>query len=83
MKWKIHAIVGDKEPVYINGYNLWEYENDWKNLSGTYPTEAVTDPLYNKRYMAYKYYLKIGSTEIIFSTEEFTNGIYGFFVPDN
>ena len=49
MKWKIHATVGAKEPVYVNGYNLWKYEDEWENLSGMYPTEVVVDPLYNKR----------------------------------
>jgi hypothetical protein len=59
------------------GVNVFDYK--WKD---TGKEAEVLDPLYNQAYVFDVYTIDLGNQEIVFAAGEFSNTVYGFFIPD-
>jgi hypothetical protein len=76
--WNYIGVSLGKKPVKINGHNVWEY--DWEDTSENHIT--VKDPRYgqNHKMNVYKIFIDSGE-EIKFAAGEFSNCVWGFYVP--
>jgi hypothetical protein len=74
--WKHVKTIVDGEPFLIDGINIWEYE--WK---GTGHQISVLDPLYGQPYTVPIYELLIDEQTITFATTEFSNCVWGIYLP--
>lgn len=75
--WKFAAIAMDGQRVSLLGQNLWSAK--W--LASSEPPITVAHPSYpNERHKMWVYYLD-SPRSIRFAAGEFSNGVWGFFLP--
>jgi hypothetical protein len=60
----------------VPGHNVWDH-----NFASTGEKVAVKDPLYGAEYQFTVYEIEIDGRTIRFAAGEFSNGIYGFYLP--
>ncbi len=75
-KWRFLQSVADGEEFHINGLNLWEHE--WKPL---YNSIHVKDPLYGEDHTMYVYEITDGTVTVLFAAGEFSNTVWGIYLP--
>lgn len=75
--WRYLRHVGEGEPVSIGGENVWD--RDW---IPTGELASVIDPQHGatRRFEVWKIQ-QVGRPDIVFAAGEFSNGIWGFYVP--
>ena len=74
--WR-HAITGGDTKAALFGVNIWDYY-PWEE---TGKTAKVRDPLYRQKYAFPVYRALVNGQEREFAAGEFSNGIWGFFLP--
>lgn len=74
-KWK-HKITGADGNVKLFGVNIFDYQ--WIR---TEEEARVLDPLYRQEYILPVYKVLIGKREYKFAAGEFSNCVWGFYVP--
>jgi hypothetical protein len=74
--WKFYGASADGEPFLINGQNMWQHT--WHP---TNETAQVNDPLWNGDFSFPIYQIKTENQIITFATGEFSNTIWGIFIP--
>jgi len=73
--WKFIKVIASGEPFFINGIGIWEH--NWKD---TDQTILILDPIYQRPYTMPIYEVVEGRM-IMFATTEFSNGMWGIYVP--
>jgi hypothetical protein len=96
-KWKFATTATEAQRVEIvSGHNIWDYEwqpvkrdspaprtgNDFKDMLARYETAQVIDPQYGKTHEFQIYEITVDGRVIRFAAGEFSNGIFGFYLPD-
>ena len=76
MKWA-HLKTGADGDCELFGVNIFEYE--WKN---TGKKINVKDPIYNQSFKFTVWKVEINDVEHIFSAGEFSNCVWGFYLPE-
>jgi hypothetical protein len=75
--WRFVSIGVEGQPTEISGVNLWEVE--WVATGGRI---TVAHPRYpSQRHLMWKYEVRGSDPPIRFAAGEFSNGVWGFFVP--
>lgn len=76
-RWTYVAHVGEGEPLRLEGENVWDH--NWK-LTGE--TALVVDPQHGAP-REFEVWRIVGARgmDIVFAAGEFSNGIWGFYVP--
>jgi hypothetical protein len=80
MRWREAAIGFQIEPIIVNGLNVWEH--DWRNVNAD--RAKLPHPSYPKQIHDYQVW-EMGPLDkpICFAACELSNGVWGFYVPDN
>ena len=78
-EWKIvGTLVCEGEPLALGGLDPWRYQ--WRQLDQL--TIAVPHPSYpQQRHQVRVYEIADGHTVVKFAAAEFSNGVWGFFLP--
>jgi hypothetical protein len=76
--WTFVGAVGSSEPFAIEGLDVWQHQ--WHSVAGA-PRAAVRDPHHNQPFEMSVYRIVDGSRSVVFAAGEFSNGIFGFYVP--
>ncbi|HSP40119.1 MAG TPA: hypothetical protein VLN46_01720 [Gillisia sp.] len=71
-----HQTIVDGAPCLIENINIWDYS--WQS---TGKNAEVIDPLYTKPYNFSIYRIQEGDTKIEFAAGEFSNMIWGIYLP--
>jgi hypothetical protein len=74
--WRFHCAIPESHNCQINGVSVWDHE--WSEISGD--MVIAKDPHGQLRRLPV-YQISLGSKLAVFAAEEFSNGIFGFFVP--
>lgn len=74
--WKCIKIITDGEPFFIDGLGIWEHE--WR---GTDQSVYILDSLYQQPYTLPIYEISIEDKTITFAITEFSNCVWGVYVP--
>ena len=77
MPWKHAATVTDGQPFLLDGVNVWTVE--WTRMREQFA--VVNDPLYGQRYEFAVYSITASSGTVVFAAGEFSNCVWGFYVP--
>jgi len=77
MKWQF-AKAGYANDCELFWVNIFDYE--WKD---TGKTAEVRDPLHNERKVMKVYTAELRGKTVTFAAGEFSNGIYGFYIPED
>jgi len=76
--WKHVAIGFEGDPVSLGGLNPWELP--WHSLGE--PPIIVAHPSYpRQRHSMWIYELRVDNEAVMFAAGEFSNGVWGFYVP--
>ena len=77
--WKTVGVVGEGEPMWIEGLNVWDHE--WKRLQ--WPRLELPHPRYPwQRHSMSVYEITAGGKCVRFVAGELSANVYGFYVPD-
>ena len=74
--WEFVKVVTDGEPFFIKGIGIWEHQ--WK---GTGQSIYILDPVYHKPYTLPICEISVDGKTITFATTEFSNGVWGVYIP--
>jgi hypothetical protein len=75
--WKHLAIVSEGSPVLIGGQDAWRHE--WRSIA--VPPITVRHPSYPaQRHQMFVYELEV-HPPLRFAAGEYSNGVWGFYVP--
>ena len=78
--WTLVGIVIEGRPVNIHGVNPWKHE--WVSLKE--PRFEVPHPDYpNQRHKIWAYTITAGDRDLVFAAGEYSNGVWGFYVPSS
>ncbi|MGY3213931.1 hypothetical protein [Mucilaginibacter sp. HD30] len=75
-KWRFYKSVVSYEELLINGLNLWEHE--WRSLGYSI---HVKDPLYQQDHSMDVYEITDGMGTVLFAAGEFSNNVWGIYLP--
>ena len=76
--WKFVSIGFEGNKVSLGGLNPWKLE--WHSLEA--PKITVAHPSYpQQRHPMWQYELRTESRVVRFAAGEFSNGVWGFFIP--
>ena len=82
MKFKFLQSSFENQPTYYKGYDLWKIE--WKSKDGINQCEEVWLDSASQKYSLNVYDAVLpNKAKIVFLAGELSNGVYGFFVPDD
>lgn len=76
--WKYIGRCVDGARLEIAGLNVWEHE--WTRTSS--PHAHVTDPLYGSPFEFPVYAVEASGKRVLFAAGEFSNCVWGFYVPE-
>lgn len=77
-KWQFHRSVIDSEKLVIQGLNIWDHE--WKSLDQYI---SIKDPIYSQNQLMSVYKITDGATSFEFAAGEFSNMVWGIYLPIN
>jgi len=77
-EWKFVNIVADGQPIMVNGVNPWNHE--WVSLDKE-PIEVPHPSYPNQKHKMRQYKIVTGNKTIIFAAGEYSNCVWGFYVP--
>jgi hypothetical protein len=76
--WEFVGIVFESDPIEVYGLNPWGFK--WHDLKQE--PIVVAHPQYSsQRHEMHRYEIKCGEKVIEFAAGEFSNLVYGFYVP--
>ncbi len=75
-EWAFSGSAIDGEPVEISGVNIWEHK--WVD-TGRYIN--VKDPIYSQDHVMTVYNITLPDRTVIFAAGEFSNMIWGIYLP--
>ncbi len=75
--WEFAGVNYDERTFVINGINVFSHH--WKNIREE--IAEVYDPLYGQKHTFSVYTITEGERTIKFAAGEFSNGVWGFYVP--
>lgn len=77
--WNLYAIGLEGDHIFIGGLNPWQHE--WHSVKE--PPITVAHPSYaDQRHTMWIYELRANGETVKFAAGEFSNGVWGFFVPE-
>ena len=75
--WRHLAIVMSGDPVLLDGFDVWKYR--WRSLEGE--PIVVAHPAYpQQRHAMWRYELQ-SPRPAVFAAGEYSNSVWGFYVP--
>ena len=74
-KWIFHGHCRDGDKLEIDGLNVWDFE--WRKSAKA----TVRDPLYGQVLEFDVYEIATRTRTLRFAAGEFSNNVWGFFVP--
>jgi hypothetical protein len=78
--WRFIAIGLVGAELSIDGVNPWKHERAWRRTGD--PPITVAHPTYPvERHEMFVYELTLPNKKIKFAAGEFSNGVYGFYLP--
>ncbi len=77
--WRFHGAAAEGQPYPIEGIDVWQ--NKWQPLEGE--LAIVKDPHHGKIFQFSVHQITAGDRQATFAAGEFSNGIWGFYVPDS
>ncbi|MBL7661143.1 hypothetical protein JNK13_00170 [bacterium] len=75
--WQFLGSSGENQSFMIGGVNVWS--QTWESPTGEKVT--VKDPHHGESYIFSVYEIRVDGKRVQFLAGEFSNGIYGFYVP--
>lgn len=78
-KWRLINIVTDGQPIMVGGINPWEYE--WVQLVEE-PIEVPHPSYPNQMHKMRQYKIDLKNKSIVFAAGEYSNCVWGFYVPE-
>jgi len=75
--WKFSGHCFDGETFLIEEVNVWS--RHWEAVPDE--TAEIKDPLYHQDFIFPVYYLTEGNKQIKFAAGEFSNQVWGFYIP--
>ena len=75
--WKFLDASTEGEDLQIAGISVWAHK--WRQASAE--PVIVQDPHHGQIFRFHAYEITIGSQRAVFAAGEFSNGIFGFYVP--
>jgi hypothetical protein len=96
-KWKfVDSFAGGERFEFVPGHNIWDYKwksvlrdppppptgDQFKDDMATYERATVIDPRYGEEKVFSVYDVAVGGRTVRFACSEFSNGIFGYYVPD-
>lgn len=75
-EWKYTGAVAEGEPFELDGLDVWK--NTWRDTGGK---AQVTDPHHQQPFEFSVYEITVGAKSVTFAAGEFSNCIWGFFLP--
>ena len=97
VKWKfIHSFTNGERFEFVPGHDIWDHNwksvmrdpppaptgNQWTDMRAPYEYAHVIDPIYGAEKEFRVYEVAVEGRVIRFACEEFSNGIWGYYVPD-
>ncbi len=76
--WEFVDIVADGQPVDLDGVNPWDHE--WISLDEE-PIEVPHPSYPNQRHKMWIYKIDTGKKTVVFAAGEYSNCVWGFYVP--
>ncbi|WP_295119550.1 hypothetical protein [uncultured Chitinophaga sp.] len=76
LQWEFHRSVIDGEELILNGLNIWAYK--WKDLRAYI---HVKDPIYLQDHTMSIYEITDGVITVLFAAGEFSNMVWGIYLP--
>jgi hypothetical protein len=77
-QWKFVGTPVDERNYVINGVNVWAHK--WQEIEDE--TAHVQDPHYSQDFQFDVYIIEHEEQRVKFAAGEFSNGVWGFYVPD-
>ncbi len=77
-EWVLIKIVPDGQKIIINGVNLWEHQ--WISLDEE-PIKVSHSSYPNQEHDMSVYKIISGDKNIVFAAGEFSNCVWGFYIP--
>jgi hypothetical protein len=74
--WKFAGASPDGQKFDIEGINVWDYQ--WVPQG---KKADVKDPLYHQDFHFSVYEISAASKKIVFAAGEFSNSMWGFYIP--
>jgi hypothetical protein len=96
-KWKfIHSFADGERFEFVPGHNIWDYKwtsvmrdpprpptgDQFKDDMAKYERATVIDPIYGAERIFSVYDATVEGRTVRFACSEFSNGIFGYYVPD-
>ena len=75
--WKFVGVNTDEREFLINGLNVYKF--DWEPVADE--AAEVRDPLWSQRFTLQVWTVTDGERTVKFAAGEFSNGVFGFYVP--
>jgi hypothetical protein len=76
--WDVLGACGEGQRFEIEGLNVWAHE--WIEEKEV-PRAEVKDPQYGQSFAFHVYRVESGSKKARFAAGEFSNSVFGFYVP--
>ncbi len=76
--WIFYGHCFDGVTFLIDGVNVWAHT--WNDMPGQ--LAEIKDPLYQQSFSFNVYTINAGPQKIIFAAGEFSNTVWGFYVPE-
>jgi hypothetical protein len=96
-KWKfIRSFCDGERFEFVPGRDIWDYEwksvlrdppppltgDDWKDTAASFEIARVIDPQYGVEKQFRVYEIAIDGRVIRFAASEFSNNVWGYYLPD-
>jgi hypothetical protein len=97
VQWKfIDSFTDGERFEFVPGHNIWDYKwksvmrdppppptgDQWTDMRAPYEFARVIDPRYGVEKEFNIYEVTVDGRTICFACDEFSNGIWGYYVPD-
>jgi hypothetical protein len=76
-QWEFVGACVDGQTLTIDGVDVWSHH--W--VPRGEQTASVTDPAYGQRFTFHVYEIQMGKKRVVFAAGEFSNCMWGFYIP--
>jgi hypothetical protein len=78
--WQFVGIVLDSQPIKVCGINPWDFK--WTLLADEKPVIVAHPSHPSQRHKMDRWEIKDGERTITFAAGEFSNAVWGFYIPE-
>ena len=77
LAWRHIGACVEGSRLEIDGLNVWDFK--WVRVDSQ--NAEVVDPRYGQKFLFHVYEIIAGENRVTFAAGEFSNSVYGFYVP--